>query len=313
MKLGLMTESVVDLPIEEALQFAGTLGLEEVELPTMGASQAHLDVGRLLTDNRARDELLAAAARSGLRIAALNCSGWPLHPTRGEHDLQRVRDTIRLANMLGVRTIVTMTGTPGDAANAPFVNWVWYPWPEEAEALLEQQWETVVDTWREIADLATAAGVEAIALELHPLHLVYNVPTLRRIRDAVGPLIGANVDPSHLFWQQMDPVAVVRALGDAVFHVHLKDSALIPAQVALAGVLDSRRFGPSEERGWVFRTVGRGHGEQFWTEFIDALDEVGYSGTLSIEHEDESQPVLEGVAEAVDFTRRVLASRGRRG
>ena len=162
--------------------------------------------------------------------------------------------------------------------------------------------------WRELAAFARDHGVERIALELHPLHLVYNVPTLERLRDAVGPIIGANVDPSHLFWQSMDPVAVVRALGPSVFHVQLKDTEIVPAQVAVAGVLDGRPFSDPSRRAWVQRTIGRGHDEATWQAFLDALTEVGYDDFASIEHEDPYQTYEDGVREAAAFLRPLLAT-----
>lgn len=45
-------------------------------------------------------------------------------------------------------------------------------------------------------------------------------------REAVGPEIGCNFDPSHLIWQGMEPVTVIRALKDAIFHVHAKDTRI---------------------------------------------------------------------------------------
>ncbi|MFV2064161.1 MAG: sugar phosphate isomerase/epimerase family protein, partial [Chloroflexota bacterium] len=162
--------------------------------------------------------------------------------------------------------------------------------------------------WVEMAAFAHDHGVERIAFELHPLHLVYNVPTLLRMREAVGPIVGANVDPSHMFWQQMDPVAVVGALGPAVHHVHLKDTQLVADQVALAGVLDQRPFSDPARRAWVFRTIGRGHDRTFWSAFVSSLHEAGYGDVLSIENEDVSQPAEEGVAEAAAFMLPLLAT-----
>jgi sugar phosphate isomerase/epimerase len=152
-----------------------------------------------------------------------------------------------------------------------------------------------IELWQDLAEEAAANGVERIAFELHPLHLVYNVPTLQRMREAVGPIIGANLDPSHLFWQQMDPLAVIRALGPAVYHVHLKDTELIAGQVAVAGVLDQRPFEDPANRAWVFRTVGSVHGAEYWAAFVATLREVGYDDVLAIENEDASVTPQEGV------------------
>jgi sugar phosphate isomerase/epimerase len=219
-----------------------------------------------------------------------------------------IRNTIELAGRLGVHTIVSMSGCGGDAPDDTAMNWIWYPWPPEAVSLLERQWRAAIPMWEELAAHAERHGVDRIALELHPLHLSYNVPTLLRLRDAVGPVIGANVDPSHMFWQQMDPVAVVDALGDAVYHVHLKDSEVVRDQAALTGVLDNRPFADPKSRAWVFRTVGRAHDESFWSAFFSALTRVGYEGSLSIENEDVEQPQEAGVREAASFARRLIES-----
>ena len=191
-----------------------------------------------------------------------------------------------------------MSGTPGDGPGSTTVNWIWYPWPADAVALLGRQWASAIAFWDVMAGFALEHGVTRIAFELHPLYLVYNVPTLERMRAAIGPVIGANVDPSHLFWQQMDPIAVVRALGSAVHHVHLKDTEIAPDRVALAGVLDQHRFEDPGGRAWGFRTIGRGHSASFWRSFVTALREVGYDDVLSIENEDELQAPVDGVREA---------------
>jgi sugar phosphate isomerase/epimerase len=246
--------------------------------------------------------------RRGLRIAALNCSAWPLHPVDGERHVGLIRSTIRLAAELGVRKLVTMSGSPGDGPGGSAVNFVWYPWPVDSMALLERQWDTAIELWRDLGAEAGAAGIERLAFELHPLHLVYNVPTFQRMRDAVGPIIGVNLDPSHLFWQGMDPLAVIRALGPAVAHVHLKDTEVSPGQVALAGVLDQRPFDDPAQRAWLFRTVGAIHGAEFWTAFVAALREVGYDDVLAIENEDASLPPEASVEAAARFMTPILAA-----
>ena len=152
-----------------------------------------------------------------------------------------------------------MSGCPGDGPGSTTINWIWYPWPRDTVDLLERQWDQAIPLWQELSAFAEDHGVNRVALELHPLHLAYNVPTLLRLREATSPVIGANVDPSHMFWQQMDPLRVVRALGPAVHHVHLKDTELADEEVALAGVLDQRPFDASGHRAWRFRTIGKAH------------------------------------------------------
>jgi sugar phosphate isomerase/epimerase len=307
MELGLFTDSVEALAFEAALDVAVEVGASGIEIAAGGTSNMrHLRTEELLVDRDARSQFVDAFERRGLRIAALNCSGFPLHPVIGSQQRDSIERTIRLAEMLGVTKIVTMSGTPGDGPGSTTVNWIWYPWPADALALLERQWDEAITFWTEMAAFGRDHGIERIAYELHPLYLVYNVPTLLRMREAVGPIVGANVDPSHMFWQQMDPLAVVRALGSAVHHVHLKDTQLVPDRVALAGVLDQHPFEDLADRAWVFRTVGRGHGPEFWSAFVAALADVGYDDVLSIENEDESQPAEEGVREAAAFMRPML-------
>jgi sugar phosphate isomerase/epimerase len=306
--LGLYTDSVPDLSFADALDLAAGLGIEGIEIATGGQSSApHLRVDDLLASGSARQAFAAAFASRNLVIDALNCSAWPLHPVVGAAHVALIRKTFRLAGELGVRTVVTMSGTPGDGPGATTVDWVFYPWPEDAMALLDRQWDEAIALWRDLAADALAHGVERIAFELHPLHLVYNVPTLIRMREAVGPVIGANVDPSHLFWQRMDPLAVIRTLGPAAHHVHLKDTEIDADQVALAGVLDQRPFDDRGRRAWVFRTVGAIHDRAWWASFVAALREVGYDGALSIENEDAALPAAAGVEEAARFMGPILA------
>lgn len=307
MHLGLFTDSVEILSLGQALDLAAAIGAPGIEIAVGGVSRLrHARAENLLANRDARRELLNAVASRGLRIDALNCSGFPMHPVLGAQQRASIEATIRLAGELGIRKIVTMSGTPGDGVGASTVNWIWYPWPPDALSLLERQWHEAIGLWGELVAYALGHGVDRIAFELHPLYLVYNVPTLLRMREAVGPVIGANVDPSHMFWQQMDPLAVVRALGPAVYHVHLKDISLAPDQVALAGVLDSRPFENPGHRAWEFRTIGRGHDQSWWTSFVEALRDAGYDDILSIENEDERQPAAEGVEEAAAFMQPIL-------
>lgn len=302
------TDSVKHLAFESALDLAARIGATGIEIATGGQSSApHLDLDTLLADRRARALFTEAFASRGLRIAALNCSAWPLHPIHGDRHVELIRSTIHLAGELGVEKIVTMSGNPGDGSNSTAVNFTWYPWPADSMALLDRQWAAAIELWQDLGSHALAHGVRRLAFELHPLHLVYNVPTLRRMREAVGPVIGANVDPSHLFWQQMDPLAVIQALGPAVHHVHLKDTELVADQVAIAGVLDQRPFADPANRAWVFRAAGSVRGPDFWSAFIATLGRAGYDDVLSIENEDISLPPEQAVAWTAAFMRPLLA------
>jgi sugar phosphate isomerase/epimerase len=306
MELGLYTDSVAQLDRAGALDVAARIGANAIEIATGGQSSApHLDRAEMLRSGDARARFRDELSSRGLRLAALNCSAWLLHPTKAAEQRRIVEETFRLAELLEVRTVVTMSGCPGDGPGATTVNWPVYAWPDELVELQRRHWDAMVDLWRELTRQAADHGIR-VALELHPLQVVFNVPTLLALRAEVGAVVGANLDPSHLFWQGMDPLAVIRALGPAVHHVHLKDTALVPEQVAIAGVLDVRTFEEPAGRAWNFRTVGRGHDAAWWRSFVDALAAVGYAGALSIEHEDRSEDPLVGVTESAAFAREIL-------
>ena len=288
---------------EASLDLAAEIGADVVEITQAGQPAA---AELLVANAHLRREVSAMVADRGLSIAALNAAGMPLHPRVGGRARRLIRRTIELASLLDVRTVISMSGTGGDGPAASTVNWVSFPWPEESVALRERQWQAAVGLWRDLAGYAASRGIDRVALELHPMHLVYNVPTFRRLHDAVGPVIAANVDPSHLFWQGMDPVAVVRALGESVGHVHVKDTQLVADELAMAGVLDGRPLGAQGPRAWMHRTVGRGHDRDTWTSFFRELRDIGYTGALSLENEDPYQDYAEGVREAAAYVRPLL-------
>jgi sugar phosphate isomerase/epimerase len=308
-QLALQTDSVRLLPFEEVLDLCVDLGVKNLEIPTGGQSDApHLKIDELLGNRASLARFQDQLASRGLRIDALNCSAWPLHPVLGPAHEELIRQTIELAGRLGVNKIVTMSGCPGDGPADTTLNWIWSTWPDDQSELLARQWDQAIPFWEAMVVHAADHGVERIAFELHPMQLVYNVPTLMRMRAAVGPMIGANLDPSHLFWQQMDPLVVIRVLGEALYHVHLKDTKVEPGRLAIAGVLDQKTGTSNTDRAWNFRTLGVGHDRLYWEGFVDALRSVGYTDVLSIENEDPYQEGEAGVREAAAFMRPLLTA-----
>ncbi len=304
-----MTDSLRHLPREEVLERCIRWGIRSVEFGTGNFSPApHVDLQALLRDHAEREKLVREVRDRGLTISALNCSGNPLHPRPevARHHSQVVRDTVALAGLLEVDTVVTMSGCPGTPGGGDVPNWVVSTWPPEFVETLEWQWrEQVVPFWQEMAEWAARHGVR-LAVEMHPGQCVYNPGSLLRLREAVGPRVGANLDPSHLFWQGVDVLETVRRLGSAVFHVHAKDTRLDAATVRREGVLHVAAGRPPTQRPWAFRTLGLGHDAFFWTQFVDELRQAGYAGVLSIEHEDEVLPPEEGVLRSVQLLRTVL-------
>jgi sugar phosphate isomerase/epimerase len=312
LKLGVLSVVYQDLPLEQALDSVAALGLEAVELGTGNfPGNAHCDPDVLLGEPSRARALREAVAARGLEISALSCHGNPLHPNeavaQAADDVWR--KTLLLAELLEVEVVNTFSGLPGDGPGARVPNWITCPWPPEHLELLEWQWnEVAIPYWSAQCELARSHGVSKIALEMHPNFLVYNPESLLRLRDAAGPEIGANFDPSHLFWQGIDPVEAIGALGDAgaIFHAHAKDTYVDPANVRLNGVLDGKAYERIRHRAWTFRTVGYGHPEGAWREIVSALRVAGYDHVLSIEHEDILVSRNEGLTRAVEFLRPLI-------
>ena len=305
MKIGLFTDGLMHLPFHEALSMSAALGVQAVEIGTGNFSPApHCNLDLLLTSAPARKEFLGAIASLGLELAALNCSGNPIHPNP---DLARkaaevTRKTLELAGLLGVETIVCMTGCPGTPQGGGYPNWVVASWPEDFLELLDWQWrERVIPFWSDMAELAKSRGVRQLCFELHPGMNAYNVTSFNRLRSAIGPIVAANLDPSNFFFQAMDPLAVIRALGSAIGYVHAKDARVDPYNLAVHGALDLQPGKPVRDLVWAYRTLGFGHGAQFWADFTSALRSVGYDGVLSIEHEDPLMDAEEAVGRAVEL------------
>lgn len=307
MKIGLVTDSLATLPFDELLDTAASLGVQGIELNTCNWSTApHCDLGELLASPGARNALLDAIAARDLELYALNANGNQLHPTDGEHQLQNLLDTLTLAGELGVPTVVCMSGLPGGAPGDTTPNWVTTSWPPETQEILRWQWhDRLLPVWERIATHAHACGVGRIAIEMHGNQLVYSPATLLRLRDAVGPLIGANLDPSHLMWMGADPIAAVDALGDAVYHSHAKDTYVDRANAARRTVLENGPLDDVSDRAWWHITLGYGHAEAWWREFCYRLRINGYDGWLSIEHEDVAIGRVEGVRRSVELLRAV--------
>src|ERR1700722_14334271 len=308
MRIGLVTDGLAELTFAELLLAAGDLGIATLEFGCGNWSSApHLDLAGLLAKERARDAFLGAIAAHGLTISALNCSGNPLHPGKaGEAHRAVTSKTIRLAGMLGIARVVMMSGCPGGPGDAN-ANWVTTAWPPEAARVLTWQWdEVLIPYWKGLVTEAKSAVVGSLCLELHGQQNVYNVETLFRLRDAVGPVVGANFDPSHLFWMGADPLAATRVLAPAIYHVHAKDTRVDPATVSINSLIDTKATDRLLERSWSYVTLGYGHDLLWWREFCSLLRLVGYDDVLSIEHEDLMLPPLDGGRKSVELLRSAI-------
>jgi len=309
MKLGVLTVPFEALSLEETVKYLAGLGVQAVELGTgCFTNDCHCNVEELLADPGKAVEIKSMLAGYGMTISALSCHGNPVHPDKqiAEYANKIYEDTLKAAQMLDVDTVVTFSGCPGSDPAAKRPNWVTCAWPPEYGEILEYQWEKcLIPYWKKAAKSAEAAGVK-VAIEMHPGFSVYNAETLLRLREAAGKAVGANFDPSHLFWQGTGAVAAIYELGDAVHYVHAKDCRIDESNVKKFGVLDTKHYSQVKERAWVFRTVGYGHDEKVWRDIVSALRTIGYDGTISIEHEDSLMSIKEGIEKAILFLKNIV-------
>ncbi len=310
MKLCVLANLYAKKPLEEVLGIMRDLGVDAVEIGCGGyPGKDHCDPEVLLADDSKLKEWLGLFDKYGIELAALACHGNPVHPDKkiAEAYDRDFRNACLLAEKVGVDTIITFSGCPGDHPGAKYPNWVTCPWPDDFLAILDYQWnEVLIPYWKEAAAFAKSHGVTHVALELHPGFCCYNTETLLKLRAAVGDVIGANFDPSHLVWQGMEPAAAIRMLGDAIYHVHAKDTKIDKINTARIGVLDTKHYGDEINRAWVFRTVGYGHDAAWWRDLVDNLRLVGYDRVLSIEHEDSLMSIDEGLKKAVGTLKEVI-------
>jgi len=310
MKLGVFTCLLSNLPLAEALAYFKSLGIEMVEIGCGGyPGNAHADPAELLGDPAKLAAFKKTIADAGMEISAFSCHANPLHPNKeiaAEFDTA-MTCAVLLAEACGVSRINTFSGCPGDCETAKYPNWVTCPWPPDFLEILDWQWnEKLIPYWKGFVEFAKAHGVDKIGLEMHPGFCVYNPESLLKLREAVGPEIGANFDPSHLLWQGMDPVAAIRTLGDAIFHFHAKDTKVDAINTAVNGVLDLKPYGDEIHRSWVFRSVGYGRDAGYWKDIVSNLRMAGYDFAISIEHEDSLMSQNEGLSKAVALLKDVL-------
>ena len=310
MDIGVLTVPLGDRPLEDALSYLAGIGVDAVELGCGGhPGDDHLPPDEFLDDGDARAKLHDLLAEHGLRVSALATHNNPLHPDDDVADAadEDLRRAVRLADQLDVGTVTCFSGLPAGAPDDSVPNWVTAPWPGEHLDALAYQWDVAVEYWSDLAAHAADHGVD-VAIEMHPNMLVYEPTGLLRLREEVGELVGANFDPSHLYWQGIDATEAVRLLGEhgAIHHVHAKDTDLYGANVRRKGVLDTTPYDEEVDRSWLFRTVGYGHGERHWKELVSTLRMVGYEGALSIEHEDALTSTGEGLERAVELLDRAV-------
>lgn len=310
MEVSVFSPILAGYSLDKALEYLNSLGVHSMELGVGGyPGTAHADAKELIKSDAKLNELKETFNKYGAKICALSVHGNAVHPNKDiaaafEEDF---RAACVLCGKLGVKTLVSFSGCPGDAPNATYPNWVTCPWPEDFLKVLDYQWNDVlIPYWKNAVKFAREAGVTKIALEMHPGFCVYNPETLLKLRAAVGDTIGANFDPSHLIWQGIDVAYALRKMGDSVYHFHAKDTRIDSYNTAMNGVLDTKHYTDEARRSWIFRSVGYGSDPLKWKDMMSALNLIGYKGAVSIEHEDSLMSPNEGLEKAIAFMQHVL-------
>ncbi|MFD1514207.1 sugar phosphate isomerase/epimerase family protein [Halomarina rubra] len=311
MDIGVLTVALGDSPREEAFAYLADIGVGAVELGSGGyPGQDHLSRETLLADEDAREELRADLDENDLRVSALATHNNPLHPDTEQAEAADIelREAIELADLLDVGVVTCFSGLPAGGPDDAVPNWVTAPWPGEHADAHRYQWEDVaIPYWQDLAEHAADYDVD-LAIEMHPNMLVYEPHGMLRLREATNDHVGANFDPSHLYWQGIDVPRAIRLLGDedAINHVHAKDTKVYEAKADEKGVLDTTPYDEEADRSWLFRSIGYGHGEAHWKDVVSTLRMVGYDDVLSIEHEDSLTSSREGLEKAVDVLDRAV-------
>jgi sugar phosphate isomerase/epimerase len=303
MRVGVFTPLLSQFPLEKVFEKLKGLNISTVELGTSNYPGDHHLKLSLLNDKKGLAEFKKKLDDHGFSISALSCHGNPIHPDPAvaKAYAENSKKTVLLAEKLGVPVVIDFSGCPGDSDKAKYPNWVTCPWPPEYLDLLDWQWnKKVIPYWTKHANFAKDHGVK-IAIEMHPGFVCYSPETLLRLRGICGPTIGCNYDPSHMFWQAIDPIKAIRVLGDSIFHVHAKDTQIYEPNLPMTGVLDTKKYTDEAHRAWIFRSVGYGHGAEWWKEFVSTLRMYGYDYVLSIEHEDTLMSPDEGLTKGAKF------------
>ena len=304
-----MSASMLDRPWERMLDAAVDEGIRQIEACGGGhIPTAHYDPVALAGDPAELTRFRDSLEQRGLSLCAFSCHGNPLHPDpeRAAVDHADFMATCRLAAEFGVPYVSLLAGLPAGAAGDRTPNWIVNSaFPGLAQTYSWQWEERVLPYWREAAGIAEDHGV-VLCIEPHSADVVYNTPTFIRLRDEIGPRIAMNFDPSHLWWQGIDPVAVVEAVGSDIRTCHVKDASLHRRLIERDGVASPYDYDRWDARPWTFSTPGYGHSEHFWSRLVTALRRAGYAGTLSVECEDPFMTPDDSLRATVRLLNRVL-------
>lgn len=310
MKVGIYSNAFKNMSLEDALK---ELHKQDVHMIELGCGEesgfAHCKPEELLEDDEKLKAFQELLEKYEVQISALSCHGNPLSPNKDVRELsiRSMKNAVLLTEKMGIPVINCFSGCPGDWEGAALVNWITVSWPLDYTEAYEWQWkERVLPFWIEFTDFARKHGLKKIALELHPGQVCFNPKTVKRLREACGPEIGVNLDYSHLLWQRMDPILVIRELEGMIYHMHAKDIKFDEWLMRENGLINTAYFDEIRKRTWNFRTIGYGHGQEFWKNIFAELRRLGYDYVASIEMECEVLTIPDAFPKAVSFLKECL-------
>jgi sugar phosphate isomerase/epimerase len=258
MEVGFLTACMGKDRLEDIIAWAGANGIKRLEV-----ARHHLG-----EDTQKRDAALCKAlAKAGVRLSSIAAydGGILNDPAKGLKDLKTAIDRcVRLGTDVccALAGIAPAGMSREDAIDGPFKK-IFAP----------------------ACDYAAKKGVK-IALENWFATLLMQFEQWDRVLQRVpAENLGFNYDPSHLAWQCIDYLGGVETYGKRIFHTHAKDTEIRRNILRKVGI-----NGP----GW-WRYCIPGQGRVRWGEYIARLRRIGYTGVLSIEHEDSFVGPREGV------------------
>jgi sugar phosphate isomerase/epimerase len=313
MRIGVYSDSLPKLSRRELFAWCAERGVTDIELG-VGAwgpwPRPHLDLATIGTAKE-RDRLSGELKEHGLRLGAVNAAGNLLHPDQKKReDAQaRFRAAVELAVALGVKRVVTMSGCPAGAGGGGLGVFPCWATSCDDENLFAWQLENSLGPfWRATSDwLEKAAPGVMICLELHPGVAIFSTAGFEALAAHVGKNVGLNLDPSHFWWQGIDPVTVIEALGERIGWAHGKDTLLYPERIRRHGLLHFAPPTDATHAPWHFAPVGEGHDDKTWAVLLGALRAAGYDDVISIEHEDPRYDGPQGTERSLAGLRRALA------
>lgn len=308
----LFTGQWADLKLEDLAKKAKGWGYDGLELACWGD---HFDPIKGAEDKKYCDEKKAMLNELGLKAFAISnhlagqlvldpndfrTDGWVPKDCKGkpekkrEYGIRAMKACAYAAKNLGISVVCGFTGSP-----------IWqyvYSFPAVPQSTIDDAFKMLAEKWNPILDEYKKCKVK-FAHETHPTEIAFDIYSAEMAVKALNgrPEFGFNFDPSHLYWQFIDPVQFIVAFKDRIYHTHMKDAA---TQLdGKSGILASHLNFGDARRGWDFRSPGRG-GVRF-EEIIRALNNIGYNGPLSVEWEDCGMDREHGAAEACGFIKKI--------